>query len=179
MKSFITGFLVILIFGVAGFYIFRGAGSLVSRLRPTPTPIVTPSPNVFDLPAPAYSPTPTPSSKPTTKGGLVKGTSTTTTTTTTSSHLTLTLIKTNECKSYITEIKDITGPLTLRYALKDGYKAAVTAWKQNGEELISQREISGTGELKRIEGLTYLKFQSQPAQCDTTSDTWLTITAER
>ncbi|MFH1244463.1 MAG: hypothetical protein V1487_02755, partial [bacterium] len=170
-----TGFLVILIFGVAGFYIFRGAGSLVSRLRPTPTPIVTPSPNPLDLPSPSYSPTPIPSSKPTKT--IVP--TTTTTTTTTTSHLLLTLIKTSECKSYLTEIKDIQGPLTLRYSLKDGYKAAVTAWKQNGEELISQREISGTGELKRIEGLTYLKLQSQPAQCEATSDTWLTITAER
>ncbi len=79
----------------------------------------------------------------------------------------------------MTEVRDITSPLTLRYTLKDGYKATVTAWKQNGEEVISQREIVGSGELKKIEGLTYLKLQTQPAICNTTSDTWLTLTAQR
>ncbi len=79
----------------------------------------------------------------------------------------------------MTEIKDITGPLTLKYSLKDGYSANVTAWKSNGEEVIAQTQISGSGTLKTISGLDYLKVQTQPAVCSTTSDTWLTLTAER
>lgn len=180
MKSFILGLLTVLLLGLAGFAVFRGSKTMITRLFSSPSPSALPSTS----PTPTLSPTPKPSStpaptyRPTTKGGLVKGVTTTTTTTTTS-RLLLTLIKTNECKTYTTEVKDITGPLTLKYSIKDGYLAAVTAWKSNGEEVISQREIAGSGELKKIEGLTYLKIQTQPAQCESTSDTWLTLTAER
>jgi hypothetical protein len=183
MKQFITGLLVIVVLGLVGYAGFRGAANLVSRYLTPATP--TPTPAGFETssptPLPSASATPTPSSPPTTKGGLVKGQTTvkTTTTTTTTSRLLLTLIKTSDCKSYMTEVKDITGPLTLRYSLKDGYKAAITAWKSNGEEILSQREIVGSGELMKISGLTYLKLQAQPTKCDATSDIWLTITAER
>ncbi|KKU44056.1 MAG: hypothetical protein UX59_C0004G0007 [Microgenomates group bacterium GW2011_GWA1_46_7] len=183
MKQFITGLFIIIVLGLVGYAGFRGAANLVSRYLAPVTPTPTPAGFVTSSPTPSASASvaPTPSTLPTTKGGLVKGQTTvkTTTTTTTTSHLLLTLIKTNECKSYTTEVKDITGPLTLRYSLKDGYKAAITAWKSNGEEILSQREISGSGELIKVTGLTYLKLQAQPTKCDSTSDIWLTITAER
>lgn len=182
MKSFFYGIFAAALFVLVGFYLYRNT-NLSTKLLPTPTPLASPIPTVSPSPTPTVSPSakPAPTYTPV-KSGAVKGTSTsntTTTTTTTTTHLLLTLIKTNECKSYMTEVRDITSPLTLRYTLKDGYKATVTAWKQNGEEVISQREIVGSGELKKIEGLTYLKLQTQPAICNTTSDTWLTLTAQR
>lgn len=183
MKSFFVGLLTVLVIGLLGFAVFKNGQNLLNRLFVSPSPSATPAPSETPTPTPTLSPkasrTPAPTYKPTTKGGVVKGATTTTTTTTTTSHLLLTLIKTNECKTYTTEIKDITGPLTLKYSLKDNYQAAVTAWKSNGEEVISQRLIEKSGELKRIEGLTYLKIQTQPAQCESTSDTWITLTAER
>ncbi|MFH2085591.1 MAG: hypothetical protein ABII21_02300 [bacterium] len=188
MKQFVFGLATVIILGLTGYYTFKATTGFLQKQSPSPS--ASPSATISPTPTPTSTsrPTPTPTTNPaksyvpTTKGGVVKGASTAktiTTTTTTSSHLTLTLIKTSACQTYVSEIKDITGPLTLRYFLKDGYKASVNAWKSNGEEALSQREISGSGELMRIEGLSYLKLQTQPASCSDTSDTWLTITAER
>jgi len=144
---------------------------------PSPTP--SPQPKAD----PPRADTPAPTQKPTTKGGLVKGVSTakTTTITTTTSHLYLTLIKSSACPiSYMTEIKDITGPLTLKYSLKDGYSFGLTAWNKDGNELIGNTTYSGTsGTIKTISGVDYLKLRIESKSCTSTTDNWLVVTAER
>ena len=183
MKQFAVGLLTIVALAIVGFYAFRGTTKLMSNLLPTASPSA--SPITSSTPAPSATPipksTPAPTYIPTTKGGLVKGVTTTKTTVTTSTtHTKLTLIKTSSCPANFTsEIRDITAPLTLRYALKDGYATNVIVWKKNGAELLSKREIRGSGELMKIENTDYAKIEIQSTACSSTSDTWLTITAER
>ncbi len=192
MKSFIAGLLTIVALGVIGFYTFKATTSFMSRLNtsPSPTPSSTASPT--STPAPTVTPSskPDPSYAPTTKGGepikksgTVKGVTTTkkVTTTTTTSHLTLTLVKTSSCPiSYMTEVKDIQGPLTLKYSLKDGYSFGITVWKNDGNELVGNTTYSGTsGTIKTISGVDYMKVRVESKSCSSTSDNWLTLTAER
>jgi hypothetical protein len=137
---------------------------------PTTTPKPTPQPTA-DLPRVIS----------TTKGGLVKGVTTIKKTTTTTSHLTLTLVKTSSCPIvYITEVKDIQGPLTLKYSLKDGYSFGITIWKNDGNELLTNTTYSGnSGSIKTISDVDYMKVRVESKTCSSTSDTWLTLTAER
>ena len=192
MKSFIAGLLTIVALGVIGFYTFKATTSFMSRLNtsPSPTPSSTASPT--STPAPNVTPSskPDPSYAPTTKGGeqikksgTVKGVTTTkkVTTTTTTSHLTLTLVKTSSCPiSYMTEVKDIQGPLTLKYSLKDGYSFGITVWKNDGNELVGNTTYSGTsGTIKTISGVDYMKVRVESKSCSSTTDNWLTLAAER
>ena len=180
LQYIFAGFFGVLVIAVAVYGAVRLAPGVLNRFAsPTPSPVASPSPTPTPVPSsPTVPYTPAKTYTPT---GTVKGASTrVVTTSTTTTHLTLTLVKTSDCaSSYMTEIKDITGPLTIKYSLKDGYSANVTAWKSNGEEVIPQTQISGSGTLKTISGLDYLKLQTQPANCSNTSDTWLTLTAER
>ena len=182
MKSFIYGLLIILIFGVAGFYLFRGAGNLASRLRPSSTPIASLPPSAFDTPVESLAPistTPPPSPVSTTKGGLIKGTSTVTTATT-SSHLLFTLVKTSTCPiSYMTEVKDIRGPLTLKYALKDGFSANFNIWRRDGNELIPNTTVRNSGTLATISNVDYFKLRIESSDCGDDDTDWITVTAER
>lgn len=190
MKQFVLGLIVILVLGVAGFFAFRGAMVLTSRFMPSPTPSASPSP----ISSP--SPSPSPSTKATyippeatytpkiIKSGSVKGVSTSrtiTTTTTTTSHLKITLVNTSACPaSYTTEIKNISGSLDFKYWVKDGYSFGITAWNSNNEEVIQNTTYSsGSGDIKTISGLTYLKVRIETKDCSSTSDNWLTVTAER
>ena len=193
MKSFITGLITILAFGVVGFFTFKATTSLMSRLVTSPSPSASPTPTPTPIVTP--TPTPTPSAKPnetyvpTTKGGepikngTVKGATTTktTTTTTTTSRLSLTLVKTSACPvSYMTEIKDIKGPLTFRYSLKDNYSFGITVWNKDGNELIGNTTYSGnSGTIKTISGVDYAKVRVESKSCSATSDIWLTLIAER
>jgi hypothetical protein len=188
MKSFIAGLLTIVILGTLGFLAFKATTNFMGKLTPspsaTPSASATPTPSV--IPSAKPSITPEPSIKPTTKGGTpvksgtVKGVSTIKTTNTTT-HLTLTLAKTNACPvSYMTEINDIKGPLTLKYSLKDGYSFGITAWKKDGNEIIGNTTYSGSnGTIKTIDGVDYVKVRIESKTCSSTSDNWLTITAER
>lgn len=195
MKSFVAGLLTIIILGILGYLTFKGTAGLMTRLFVSPTPSASTSPAPTVSPAPTSTPKPT--SQPevqgdtTTKGGIpvksptgtVKGATTTktVTTTTTTSHLTLTLVKTSACPvSYMTEVKDIRGPLTLKYSLKDGYSFGITVWKSDGNELLTNTTYSGTsGTIKTIDGVDYMKVRVESKSCSSTSDTWLTLTAER
>lgn len=188
MKSFFAGLITIILLGIVGFYTFKSTTKLMTSLNPSPSASPTESAS------PSTTPKPTPDRPvdenyvPTTKGGLpivktgtVKGVSTIKTTTTTTSHLFLTLIKSNTCPvSYMTEIKDISGPLTLKYSLKDGYSFGLTAWKKDGNELIQNTTYSGTsGTIKTVSGVDYMKVRIESKTCSPTSDNWLTVTAER
>jgi len=198
MKSFIAGLLTIIALGIAGFYTFKATTNFMSKLNPTAstapsaTPSTIPSPSIVAKP----STTPEPSYVPTTKGGLpiktgaVKGVSTLkpvsavkkiTTTTTTTSHLTLTLVKTSTCPiNYLTEIKDIQGPLTLRYQLIDNTSFGITIWNSKGEELLQNTTYSGnSGTIKTISGVDYMKVRVESKSCASNNDNWLTLTAER
>jgi hypothetical protein len=198
MKSFIAGLLTIIALGIAGFYTFKATTNFMSRLNPMPSanpsivPSISPTPSVTPKP----SITPEPSYLPTTKGGLpiktgvVKGVSTLkavsavkkiTTTTTTTTHLTLTLVKTSTCPiSYQTEIKDIQGPLTLRYQLIDNTSFGITIWNSKGEELLQNTTYSGnSGTIKTISGVDYMKVRVESKSCASNNDNWLTLTAER
>ena len=187
MKQFITGFIVICILAVAGFATFKATTNLMGRFFPTPapsaTPTATPTPSTpAKSSAPVTSPTPAASAKPgttTTKGGLVKG-ATTTTTTTTTSHLYLTLVKTNACpNTYMVEIKDIKGPLELKYQTKYDYTANINVWKADGNELVKNTEVKGSGTLATISGVDYAKVRVKTKNCNRTSDDWLIVSAER
>ena len=187
MKSFIAGFLVILILGIAGFFTFKATTNyLVKTFSPSPSTYVFPtvSPSESTIP----TPTPTPiveTVTSTTKGGVVKGISAIKpapkTIVTTTSHLTLTLIKTSVCPiSYMTEIKDITGPLTFRYVLKENTSFGLTIWGKDGNELLQNTTYSGnSGMAKTIFGVDYLKVRIESKSCASNNDNWLTLTAER
>ena len=189
MKQFLIGLVTIFILGALGVFAFRGATTLMSRLFPSSSPTASESPTPTPTPMPSTSakPTPKPTAEPIvknqTKGGLVKGTSTittTTTTTTTTSHLFLTLIKSSNCPaSYLTEVKDIKGDLTVKYSLKDGYSAKVNIWNKDGNELVGNTIVSGQGTLKTISGVDYMKVRVESNSCSSTSDNWLVVTAER
>jgi len=80
----------------------------------------------------------------------------------------------------MTEVKDIQGPLTLKYSLKDGYSFGITVWRADGNELLANTTYSGTsGTIKTISGVDYMKVRVESKTCSSTSDTWLTLTAER
>ena len=189
MKQFLTGFIVICILAIAGFATFKATTNLMGRFFPSPTPSATPTATPTpSMPAkssaPVASPTPAASIKPgttTTKGGLVKGaTTTTSTTTTTTSHLYLTLVKTNACpNSYTVEIKDIKGPLELKYQTKYDYTARINVWKADGNELVKNTEVKGSGTLATISGVDYAKVRVETGSCNATSDDWLIVSAER
>jgi hypothetical protein len=182
MKSFIAGALTIVALGVIGFYTFKATTSFMSRLNssPSPTPSMTATPSPTPSATAKPSTTPSPSYAPTTKKGTVKGAQTTKTTTTTS-HLLLTLVKSSTCPiSYMTEVKDIQGPLTLKYSLKDGYSFGITIWRADGNELLTNTTYSGnSGTIKTISGVDYMKVRVESKSCSPTSDNWLTLTAER
>lgn len=192
MKSFVAGLLTIIALGILGYFTFKGTAGLMTRL------FVSPIPSASTTPAPTVTPTPTATPKPsaepevkgdtTTKGGLplkttgtVKGATTTIKKVTTTSHLTLTLVKTSACPvSYMTEVKDIKGPLTLKYSLKNGYSFGITVWRADGNELLTNTTYSGTsGTIKTISDVDYMKVRVESKSCISTSDTWLTLTAER
>jgi len=187
MKQFFVGALITIIIIAVAVLGFRGANQLISSLVSTPSPVASTAPS----PLPSYSPiatprpstTPTPSSIPTTKGGLVKGATTTrkVTTTTTTSHLTLTLVKTSICPiSYMTEVKDIKGPLTLRYELIDNTSFGITIWNSKGEELLQNTTYGGrSGTIKTISGVDYMKVRVESKSCASNNDNWLKLTAER
>lgn len=194
MKSFIAGILTIIVLGLIGYATFKGTASLMTKLFVSPTPTASssasPSPSAMPSSTPKPSATPDPDYTPTTKGGLpvkpstgtVRGVTTTTKKViTTTSHLTLTLVKTSACPvSYMTEVKDIQGPLTLKYSLKDGYSFGITVWAKNGNELLTNTTYSGnSGTIKTISGVDYMKVRVESKTCSSTSDTWLTLTAER
>lgn len=191
MKQFIVGLLTVLILVAVGVVTFRGVTGLFSKMFPTPS--VSPSPMASATPTPSFSPkpsmTPEPSTAPTTKGGLpiksgtVKGATTTkkVTTTTTTEHLILTLVKTSICPiSYTTEVKDIKGPLTLRYELIDNTSFGITVWNSKGEELLQNTTYSGrSGSIKTISGVDYMKVRVESKTCSGNNDNWLKLTAER
>lgn len=190
MKSFLTGLLTIMALAIVGYFVFKFTTGLMSTLNPTPSPVptatATPTPSVS--PKPSLSPNPE-TGTPTTKGGLpiksgaVKGVATTktATTTTTTSHLYLTLVKTSICPiSYMTEVKDMTGPLTLKYKLIDNTSFGLTIWNSQGEELLQNTTYSGhEGTIKTISGVTYMKVRVESKTCALNNDNWLTLTAER
>lgn len=196
MKQFLIGMITVLALSAVGLVAFRGVTGLFEKMFPTPS--VSPSP------VPTATPTPTPSASPkaetgmvddtpavaTTKGGLpvkssgsVKGVTTTkkVTTTTTESHLSLTLVDTSICPiSYITEIKDITGPLTLRYRLIDNTSFGITIWKADGNELYPNTVFGGSsGTITTISGVDYVKVRVESKSCASNNDNWLKLTAER
>lgn len=186
MKAFSIGLITILALAIVGFFTFKATTSFMSRLAsPSPSASPSPTPSISPIPTPSPTPSfaPNPTYKPTTKGGTVKGANTTKTVTktTTSSHLTLTLVKTSACPvSYMTEVKDITGPLTLRYTQRDGYSFGITVWRADGNELLSNTIYGGTsGTIKTISGVDYMKVRIESKSCSSTADTWLTLTAER
>ena len=179
MKSFIVGLVTVLVIGLVGFAVFRNGQNLLSRLFVSPTPSPSSSPIALATPTPTPTPrpsaTPAPTYKPITKGGIVKGTSSTST-----SRLFLTLVKSSTCPiSYMTEVKDITGPLTLKYALKDGFSARLNVWKKDGNELVPNTTVSGSGTLATISGVDYFKIRIESADCGGDDSDWVKITAER
>ncbi|MBP9670531.1 hypothetical protein KBD75_03975 [Candidatus Woesebacteria bacterium] len=189
MKSFLAGLLTIIILGTLGFLAFKATTNFMGKLTPSPsaTPSISASPSPSVMPSAKPSTTPEPSTKPTTKGGqpiksgTVKGVSTIKTTTTTTSHLTLTLVKTSVCPiSYTTEVKDIHGPLTLRYELIDNTSFGITVWNKDGNELLGNTTYSGrSGQIKTISGVDYMKVRVESKSCASNNDNWLKLTAER
>jgi len=192
MKSFIAGLLTIIALAVVGYFTFKATTGFMSKLNPTPSasPATSTAPTPTPTATPKPSVTPEPSYVPTTKGGLVKGATTkgpvsaiktTQTVTTTTSHLSLTLVKTSICPiSYMTEVKDITGPLTLRYQLIDNTSFGITVWNSKGEELLQNTTYSGnSGTIKTIGGVDYMKVRVESKTCASNNDNWLTLTAER
>ncbi|MFH2019049.1 MAG: hypothetical protein ABII80_00305 [bacterium] len=192
MKSLITGLVTTLIIGAIGLIVLRATG--IIKL-PTPAPSSAPvailpnydlSPSGTPVPTPTPSSTPYPEVKPSTKGGLVLGTQASPTskpvvkTTTTTTHLVLSLINTDKCPLDIrSELTELSGPLTIKYEVKENFSAAVTIWKMNGEEVLSQKVITGSGTLKEIDGKDSLKFQIVSKECNSDSGHWLKITASR
>ncbi len=187
MKSFIVGLVTVLVIGLLGFAVFKNGQIVVNRLFVSPSPSATPialaTPTPTPTPKPSATATPAPTYRPTTKGGLVKGTSTqkTTTTTTTTTNLTLTLVKSSICPiSYMTEVKDIKGPLTLRYKLIDNTSFGITVWNESGEELLQNTTYGGSsGQIKTINNEDYLKVRVESKSCAGNNDNWILLTAER
>jgi hypothetical protein len=190
MKSFIAGLITIVVLGTLGFLTFKATTKFMKNLTPTPSPSVSASPVASATPVSSAKPSTTPeaSAKPTTKGGepiksgTVKGTSTIkTTTTTTTTHVKLTLVKTSVCPiSYITEVKDMKEPLTLRYELIDNTSFGITVWNSKGEELLQNTTYSGrSGTIKTISGVDYIKVRVESKSCAGNNDNWLKLTAER
>jgi hypothetical protein len=190
MKSFLAGLLTIVILGTLGFLAFKTTANFMSKLNSSPSATPSTSPIASVSPTPSVKPSTTPesSAKPTTKGGepvksgTVKGVSTVkTTTTTTTTHVKLTLVKTSVCPiSYMTEVTDMKGPLTLRYELIDNTSFGITVWNNKGEELVQNTTYSGrSGTIKTISGVDYIKVRVESKSCAGNNDNWLTLTAER
>lgn len=194
MKTVLSGLFTIIIVGVIALVILRARGlvRLPGELTPSPTPV--PSANFeFASPAPSTSARPIASVKPSVKPSPapeVKGATTITpvsprvvtrsSTTTTVSHVKITLMDSDKCPTTTTaEIKDIAGNLTVKYSLKDNYSASITAWKENGEELLKQTRVEDSGDLFTLSGVTYAKFQIQSDHCVKSDEHWITVTAER
>lgn len=194
MKSFLVGLAAILVIGIVILAI-RGKGLIPTISDPSPSPSGIPSnwdmaPEASAEPTPTPRATPTSSPTPSTKGGLpttsgeIKGTTTTTTTvkttTTTTQVSSITVLESADCRLNATSIiRNISSKLTIKYALKDNYSAKVTIWKTNGETVLNQTLVTGSGILKEIDTRDDLKFQVVSEQCEETSDTWLRLTAEK
>jgi hypothetical protein len=194
MKSFLTGLITIIVLGLIGYATFKSTSKLMTGMFKSPSPVAfqdaSPSPTTLAQASIRPSSTPEPSVKPTTKGGepikdsgVVKGATTkrTITTTTTTSHLTLNIVKSSICPiSYMTEIKDIKGPLTFRYKLIDNTSFGITIWGKDGNELLQNTTYSGnSGSIKTISGVDYMKVRVESKSCAGNNDNWITLTAER
>lgn len=80
----------------------------------------------------------------------------------------------------MTEVKDIQGPLTLKYKLIDNTSFGITVWNKKGEELLQNTTYSGTGgSIKTISGVDYMKVRVESKSCAGNNDNWLQLTAER
>ena len=191
MKQFLIGLATVIILVLAGIFAFQGVTGLFGKLFPVPSasPVASnsPMPSATATPRasvmPSILPTATPKAVSTTKGGVVKGVSTVTKkkVVSTTSHLSLTLVKTSICPiSYMTEVKDITGPLTLRYELIDNTSFGITVWKKDGNELIPNTIYGGrSGTIKTISGVDYIKVRVESKNCANNNDNGLKLTAER
>ncbi len=194
MKAIFSGVITFLLIGIIAFAILRARGLLGTSNTSTPSP----SPSVvtnWDMlpdtapdatPSPTPSATPRPSTSPVGKGGVTTGavqgattTVTKVTTTSTVTHVNITAIKTSDCGSYTAKIEEINGPLTLSYKIHDNYSAAITVWKDNGEEIVSETLYTGDGVLTKVDGVSGLKIQASASKCDEPDFTWLEITASR
>lgn len=205
MKSTLFGLVAAIIIGAIGLIVLRSTGALrFPNSGASPSPSASVSPNFEFAPvgsaipsaSPAPSVSPEPSAKAATKGGVVLGedgaptvrpsatprprTTTTTTTTTSTTVTSINLFYTKSCPVDGTAyLRGIQGPITIKYSVKDGYSAKVTIWKTNGETILNQTQVSGSGVLKTIDTRDDLKFQVVSHECKDTSDTWLKLTAEK
>lgn len=194
MKSLLSGLLTIAVIGIIGVLILRARGIINfpgnEGASPSPSSVVSnwdmepeKSPDATPTPQPSSTPYPTVAS--TTKGGVstgdVKGVTSTTVTTTTKTvtHVNITMIKTSDCGSFESTVKEIDGPLTLNYKIKDNYTAAITVWNDKGEELVGQSLYTGEGTITKIENESEIKVKAESNKCEETDDTWLTISATR
>lgn len=196
MKSFITGLLTILAIGIIGFITFRFTTDFMTKRFGSPTPTPSALPSITPTPIPTASTMPEEEdieepTTPTTKGGMpinntkVKGATTyvpaTNTAMTTTSRLILILFQSSVCPvSYMTEVKDISGPLTLRYELIKDTSFGITVWNSKGEELLQNTTYSGnSGSIKTISGVDYMKVRVESKSCAGNNDNWIKLTAER
>lgn len=79
----------------------------------------------------------------------------------------------------MTEVKDITGPLTLKYALRDNFSARINIWKKDGNELVANTQVLGSGTLATISNVDYFKIRIESADCSGDATDWIKVTAER
>lgn len=198
MKSFSTGLVAAIIVGAIGLIVIRSFGKLAfpSVLRPSPSASTTPNFEIEPAPSASLTPSPSPSASPkaspvnTTKGGEVLGNAsstprptsrpTTTTTTTTVTHSVYTLAKTADCPTTITsELKDISTSLSVQYRIKDNYSAAITIWKENGEEIAAQKLYTGNGKIVDTGSAKSIKVLIQPNKCEDKDENWLEVIASR
>lgn len=79
----------------------------------------------------------------------------------------------------MTEVKDITGPLTIKYALRDNFSARLNVWRRDGNELVTNTTVKGSGTLATISGVDYFKIRVESADCSGDATEWIKVTAER
>jgi hypothetical protein len=81
----------------------------------------------------------------------------------------------------MTEVKDIQGPLTLKYSLIDNTSFGITIWRADGNELFQNTTFGGnSGQITTISGVDYMKVRIESKTCASSSNNnWLTLTAER
>jgi hypothetical protein len=80
----------------------------------------------------------------------------------------------------MTEVKDIQGPLTLKYSLIDNTSFGITIWRADGNELFQNTTFGGnSGQITTISGVDYMKVRIESKTCAGNNDNWLTLTAER